>query len=444
MSTVSLAEKYLPEMYDSQILKTRSAKGGIYDKLVASIKNMGADALANATFDTDFFAQDLNEFGSNKEFADGEGTRATFTAMGEILGTAHGTAYGPVGNHYRGKAGEDPKCIDDDSKAKYVFALSEPSFGTKAIKNVFHNQAATVRDMMDRMSVADQERGEPYGVRDVVKDLPGKRLSLLFTSDLPIYSNPRGKLESGSGKKALKKRAIEVDEDDEVRPSLDALGTSMPEEELPDESAITKESKYSPRVFRNYGGELFKQQYALVNQPEFYTLDGKLIAPWRMAHELRPGTLVIVTVSIVAWAQKWNPNSNDQRRIYQLLIHEMRVAAVSDVPVTYPSPTLSLEGVGAKTRPIVTLKKTSAFRMIDDLIVQGASMAKPSSSSVASTSSISSSSTPSKSSHAATSSSVEHEQMDIDEECSPTSSTSSSATASSSGANIGRKKPKTK
>ncbi|KAJ8085999.1 hypothetical protein PM082_004818 [Marasmius tenuissimus] len=354
---MAIADIFLPDMQDTNVFRDRSQKNGLYDMVVEQFDDMGTEALANMTFDKDFFADPLNiKSNCSMKYVDKKHEVVTFNLIGEVVGSVYGTRLGPDGNHYRGNKQDEINVIDDESKAKFVITLSEPSFSTQAMKRLFARQVSTIESVIFAQEKLDADQSQPFTIRSVVNEVGGDRHTLTLTNDLPIYFNPN-KTSRVSSIRSLGKRPAGT-----TTPPL-VINEPMDDKDLPDEAKVTRESRYSPRTFRNYGGPLFQQRHALVNQPPFYDIDSKLIVPWRLHTKLNPGTLVVVTASMMSWAPKWDDPSRDRKRIYQLLIHELKVEGLSDVePLPLEIPSISYSSSPA--RPVVTLKKRSALHAL--------------------------------------------------------------------------------
>lgn len=90
---------------------------------------------------------------------------------------------------------------------------------------------------------------------------------------------------------------------------------------------IALSTTYNTSMLYDYGGSLFRHINSKLVQNEIVDADGTtLIPPWEEYEKLRPGTLVIATVSLHAYVMKvkdrdGNETGKDRRVCLRLFIH---------------------------------------------------------------------------------------------------------------------------
>ncbi|KAF8445032.1 hypothetical protein L210DRAFT_3502415 [Boletus edulis BED1] len=96
--------------------------------------------------------------------------------------------------------------------------------------------------------------------------------------------------------------------------------------------AVTTNDLYHPSILPDYGGDLFRHVQAKLRQLDFRDVNDELIPPQDWYSQLRQGTLVMVRASLHAF--NW-----DNRRVYQLNAHTVRVLlpSLSDVEERKPT-----------------------------------------------------------------------------------------------------------
>lgn len=88
---------YLPESVSTPTFLKRLAPDGVYNRLGDAFSYMGTAAIANADVDSTFFEYTPDELQPDCHYY-----RDCESAVGEVLGQAHGTFIGARGNHYPG------------------------------------------------------------------------------------------------------------------------------------------------------------------------------------------------------------------------------------------------------------------------------------------------------------------------------------------------------
>jgi hypothetical protein len=64
------------------------------------------------------------------------------------------------------------------------------------------------------------------------------------------------------------------------------------------ENAIKLNALYDPCLLPDYGGSCFKHQKSKLRQLDVHDTTNEFITPWRLYEALKPGTLIMVNVSL--------------------------------------------------------------------------------------------------------------------------------------------------
>ncbi|KAJ3935933.1 MAG: hypothetical protein NXY57DRAFT_886868 [Lentinula lateritia] len=307
---------YLPGCVKSPSFQDRSKPGGVYDKITAGFMKMGANAIANAELNQDFFRFNFAQaWSSNYSYRGIDSKQYTGNVFGEIVGQAHGTHIGAQGNHF---AGNDPaRLLDDYTKTKCTIVLGCPSFATPAISDLFYNQICTLSSVRD----ADQEeeiRSDSSVIpKEMVKSLkPGGELDGIILNGPPLYTvlkrngnsdNVNSLSPTSPTKRNLKKRnwstsnEYEPEEGEDIRPS--------------ETQQVYVGAEYDHRLMPDFGGPVFAMRKAKLIQPQWTNINNELIVPWEYYNYLRPGTVVVATICIEVFVMPVGTGNNTLRKV---------------------------------------------------------------------------------------------------------------------------------
>ncbi|KAJ7677863.1 hypothetical protein DFH06DRAFT_1121427 [Mycena polygramma] len=316
----------IPVEHHSSIYGDRN-ESGLYDAIADQIAAMGKDALANVDYPDDFTRR-IEDWSKNHRYVDREGNELRTAIVGEILGPAMGTLIRAHGNYFA-RDGDDFKPIDDKSKIKDTIALGIPTQSTTKLLNTFLNQVIALGQVTDANADEDMRKGNMPYIKNWTK--PGKEGStnhdVIMVSTLPKYGVPTA---AGAPKiKRTAKRKL-----DEVEAEVADSTEPATEGKEPAGEDIKLGAHYEPSLLPDYGGAYFNHTKAKLVQQDVRDVNNNLIPPWKIYEALRPGTLVLVLVSLHCFLMN-DENSKEprQRKIYQVNAHSMRVLSESDEPV---------------------------------------------------------------------------------------------------------------
>ncbi|KAF8123679.1 hypothetical protein EV363DRAFT_1179422 [Boletus edulis] len=326
----------------------------VYNSVYDSLLSMpGRLVLARSTYGVDFTRRIVANNMWDYRSLNGSENFETIL-VGEVKPAICGTRFSAKGNHYIGSL-FNPSYIYDKTRVKSLFVLGKPCNATDHFSDLWDNQIATLTEIIE------QDKAELEGKKIQIKewtthagaDDTGFPDYIAVVTE-PMYTTvgaTRPADQSGTPfkKKALGERAVTVnastskgqdvthrrdtehalyDEFDII--DMDAAeGTSVSEDrkvvpnEVNNANKITTKDVYHPSILPDYGGDLFKHMSAKLRQLDFRDVDDYLLHPEEWYSELRQGTLVMVraTLQVFNW---------DNRRVYQLNAHTMRVLRRSE------------------------------------------------------------------------------------------------------------------
>ncbi|KAJ6473623.1 hypothetical protein C8R47DRAFT_987327 [Mycena vitilis] len=340
----------IPAEHHSSIYGDRN-ESGLYDAIADQIAAMGKDALANVDYPDDFTRR-IEDWSKNHRYVDREGNELRTAIVGEILGPAMGTLVRAHGNYFA-RDGDDVSPIDDKSKIKDTIALGIPTQSTTKLLNTFLNQVIALGQVTEANADEDMRKGNTPYIKNWTK--PGKDHStshdVIMASLLPKYAVPTA---AGAPKvKRTAKRKL-----DEVEGDSDPSAEPIAEGKEPAAGEIKLGAHYEPSLLPDYGGPYFNHTKAKLVQQDIRDVQNNLIPPWKIYDALRPGTLVLLLVSLHCFLMNdENGKEPKQRKIYQVNAHSIRVLSESDEPVeerTRPIAPNSTERATAKLPPRVS------------------------------------------------------------------------------------------
>ncbi|KAJ6461570.1 hypothetical protein C8R47DRAFT_1080539 [Mycena vitilis] len=316
----------IPSVHHSSVYGDRN-ETGLYDAVADQIESMGKDALANVDYPDDFTRR-IEDWSKNHRYVDREGNELRTAIVGEVLGPAMGTLIRAHGNYFA-RDGDDFKPIDDKSKIKDTIALGIPTQSTTKLLNTFLNQVIALGQVTEANADEDSRKGNMPYIKNWTK--PGKEGStahdVIMASMLPKYAVPTA---AGAPKvKRTAKRKL-----DEVDAEADKSPEPLVEGKEPTGEDIKLGAHYEPSLLPDYGGAYFNHTKAKLVQQDVRDVQNNLIPPWKIYEALRPGTLVLLLVSLHCFLMN-DENSKEprQRKIYQVNAHSIRVLSESDEPV---------------------------------------------------------------------------------------------------------------
>ncbi|KAL0578193.1 hypothetical protein V5O48_003796 [Marasmius crinis-equi] len=360
---------YYPDSLPNALFDGRRQPGGLYTHMVDILSSMGKGALCNVNLDVDFFRRKkLDNWGNHYGYRTESNLEFSSNVFGEIVGEQYGTLLGPAGNHFPGRADEEPKPISDSSHIKPVIVLGKPSLCDEALEDYFHDQIVVFNQIRRADQREEDQDGQEYEAKEVIKGREGvdSEPSLIVLHGQLLYSverestspaaprsQPRvmSKRRANGAPVAQRQNAEEV-QADPAFPAQDARrGRPMTEDELPGSEMIRVGAKYSPWVLPGYGGARFQQRQARVIQPDWRDARGQLIPPWKVWSVLRPGTVIMANVVVNVYVMsgaggrrrkasllyELHFTHTDYNQVYQASIQTLRVLGRSDVAVDKPT-----------------------------------------------------------------------------------------------------------
>ncbi|TFK65643.1 hypothetical protein BDN72DRAFT_773063 [Pluteus cervinus] len=262
---------------------------GFYDSMVAQAKAMGESCLAFADYKTHFFPE--SDWGSATRYVTAQKKVFHANIFGEICGKEDGTHISAKGNHFVGNA-ENPNYITDTTRVKDTIVLRAPTDSPPELLRIFDNQLGTLNEVRRSDIEKESDDFRQYIVKEWIKSTsPGEMGSLICVTCPPRYavscfrSTRRGYgwlMEFlGRGRyfdlvSIWTCRKARFGWNDEVR-----LG-----------------AYYDPAVLPDYRGNLFKHRRAKLLQHDVRDEEGNLIPPWEIYSALRPGTIVLIMVTL--------------------------------------------------------------------------------------------------------------------------------------------------
>ncbi|KAJ4464240.1 hypothetical protein C8J55DRAFT_567021 [Lentinula edodes] len=342
---------YLPNNICTPMFEERKKPNGVYDKLAHAFTGMGANAIANAELNQDFFRFNFEEaWSSNYSFRGVDSKTYTGNIFGEIVGQSNGTFIGAQGNHYIGPDPSNPKQLDDFTKTKCTIVLACPSFATPAISDLFYNQICTLSSIRDADQAEEIGSGTEVVPKEMVKSLrnSGDLDAIILTGPSLYTVMKRSKTLSNQkdqssisppAKRNMKKRSCAERLEDVGEP----LDLPIVPNVSADDPQIFVGAEYDHRLMPDFGGPIFAFRKAKLIQPQWMNIDNELIVPWKNYDYLRPGTLIAATICIEVFVMPIVLGSNKFRKIYHALITSLKVIAESDIAITPPVPFLSAQ-----------------------------------------------------------------------------------------------------
>ncbi|KAJ7439440.1 hypothetical protein B0H11DRAFT_2253912 [Mycena galericulata] len=320
--------------YDNPIYGERN-ESGLYDSIANQIAGMGPEALANIDYPDDI-TRHIEDWSKNHKYLNKDGNELKVSIVGEVMGPALGTIIRAHGNYFA-RDGDNFKPIDDKTKVKDVIALGIPTCATTKMYNTCLNQIVCVTQITEANADEDRRKGNSPTVKLWTKtSIEGRQQHDTMMVQLPVkYAIP-----SAAGapriRRTAKRRLDDVDEEG-------AAAIAKKEEvlEKPQLGDIQIGAHYEPALLPDFGGDYFNLVKAKLVQHDICDVNNNLIPPWDLYDALKPGTLVLVLVTLHCFNMVDDGGKErKERKIYQMNAHSIRVLAESD------------EYVEPRTRPI--------------------------------------------------------------------------------------------
>ncbi|KAJ8077474.1 hypothetical protein PM082_001904 [Marasmius tenuissimus] len=390
------SSQYLPDSVSSSLLTKRAAEGGLYDHLKRIISGMEKSALCHLEYGVHFFRQENNNWSTTTTYRSNDSMEFTTNIFGEVVGSKYGTILGPDGNHWPGNNLKQPNAITDSSPVKQVIVLGKPSFCDEVLENFYRNQVCVFDKMRNADEREEEEDGLFFDAKQIIrKKVYNEEACLIALHGANLYTIEREQASSAKSgpREVMKKRRADGSSNFETEkknsPPIVAVGESskqavnpallkedvrngrpIKDHELPGHETIRVGAKYSPWTLPGYGGLRFQQRFAQVIQLDWRDAKNRLIPPWNVWDELRPGTLVMATVSINVYIMPARDPAKPKRKIYQALIKNLRVVGRSDIWVSKPvTGESNVDRAGAALRSVdddLAFKELSAIVLPED------------------------------------------------------------------------------
>ncbi|KAJ7436015.1 hypothetical protein B0H11DRAFT_1755436 [Mycena galericulata] len=320
--------------YDNPIYGERN-ESGLYDSIADQIAGMGPEALANIDYPDDI-TRHIEDWSKNHKYLNKDGNELKVSIVGEVMGPALGTIIRAHGNYFA-RDGDNFKPIDDKTKVKDVIALGIPTCATTKMYNTCLNQIVCVTQITEANADEDRRKGNVRRQQHdtMMVQLPVKYAVLLPCVTLaPTHISPdplccwssqnQTHRETQAGRRRRGRRCRYRQERRSSREASAYIG-----------------AHYEPALLPDFGGDYFNLVKAKLVQHDIRDVNNNLIPPWDLYDALKPGTLVLVLVTLHCFNMVDDGGKErKERKIYQMNAHSIRVLAESD------------EYVEPRTRPI--------------------------------------------------------------------------------------------
>ncbi|KAJ3897522.1 hypothetical protein F5879DRAFT_927773 [Lentinula edodes] len=367
---------YLPGSVKTTAFQNCNKPGGVYDKITTGFAKMGANAIANAELNEDFFRFNFGQaWSANYSFRGIDSKQYTGNVFGEIVGQAYGTHIGAQGNHFIGNNPAKPKLLDDYTKTKCTIALGCPSFATPAVSDLFYNQICTLSSIRDADKEEETCSDSMVIPKEMVKSFrPGGELDGIVLTGPPLYTVLKRNTNSDNSnsfsptsptKRNLRKRNWSASNDGEAQDQEDIspLDSSPTALILPTSQQIYVGAEYDHRLMPDFGGPVFAMRQVKLIQPQWTNINNDLIVPWEYYNYLRAGTVVVATICIEVFVMPAGTGNNAIRKIYHASITSLRVIAESDLVILPPTPFIRKKT--SERQPELSSSATTALAAID-------------------------------------------------------------------------------
>ncbi|KAH7931034.1 hypothetical protein BV22DRAFT_1115833 [Leucogyrophana mollusca] len=307
------------------------ANSGLYDSVVdQALALPPGTALAEAGYNVDF-TKVINPYTNNISYKKmGTSAEAEMVLFAQLGGSALGGKFSARGDHYVGN-GFNPNLIDDKTRIKFILALCRPTNATERLAILYDNQLATLSDIIEADRAELEERGKHPQIKEWTSHsgtdtgLPADIINVRTTQIYVVPKDPRSGTPSAKKAKITKRpvvnsaahasdaaKPVKMDDDE----SMEATGEDpKPPTPAPD---ISTNDLYDPTVLSDYGGFPFAHVHAKLRQLDFRDTNNELVRPQDWYDKFRPGSLVMVKVTLHAF--NW-----DERRVYQINAHTIRL-----------------------------------------------------------------------------------------------------------------------
>ncbi|KAJ6460670.1 hypothetical protein C8R47DRAFT_915875, partial [Mycena vitilis] len=283
-------------------------ESGVYDSFANQIEAMGAEALANLEYPEDITRH--VEWSGNYKYLGKDGNELRVSIVGKILGPSQGTMMRAQGNFFA-RNGDNFQPVDDKTKIKDTIALGIPTCSTVRMHNTVVNQIICAT----QITTADADEFKRKGEVRTFPFIRTAKRKLDDAEDLDNIYVPK-KSEDVAVPAGKQLRALNL-----TRPILITF--------VADD--IKLGAFYEPALLSDFGGDYFNLIKNKLVQHDIRDIRGALVPPWKIYEELRPGTLVLVLVSLHCFKMGDESNKDGrERRIYHMSAESIRVIAESD------------------------------------------------------------------------------------------------------------------
>ncbi|TFK58512.1 hypothetical protein BDN72DRAFT_865873, partial [Pluteus cervinus] len=257
-------------------------QNGFYDSMVAQAKSMEESCLAYADYKHHFFPD--SDWGSATRYVTPQKKVFHTNIFGEVCGFGDGTQISAKGNHFVGTT-ENPNYITDTTRVKDTIVLRAPTDAPDSLVRVFEDQIGTLNQIRQADAELEADDFRQYTIKEWIKGpAPGEMQNLIV-----ITSPPRYTVEDAPANASTVARIEKRTHDGSVK-----VSAPVP----PPEDKVRLGALYDPSVLPDYKGDLFKHRRAKLVQHDVRDEEGKLVPPWEIYSALRPGTVVLVMVTL--------------------------------------------------------------------------------------------------------------------------------------------------
>ncbi|KAG2130952.1 uncharacterized protein EDB93DRAFT_1255687 [Suillus bovinus] len=295
---------------------------GVYDALSEQLLKLPSrDCLAQATYNEDFIRQTNVHTGNFAYVKPSSGVEYEGIIMGQITGDEKIRA---CGTHYAGTMNSGslfPRPITNKTPVKSMFSLCKPEGSPKELSVLFDNQLATLLEVTVIQEEEASTKGKTFDIRDWIDN------DLINIHTEAMYAVPKNSSTTKSTKRAREDKDTEMND---VPEELTGVKNETPQER-------TTDDLYNPDLLSDYKGPLYQHNESKLRQLDIRDTDNSLIHPEKWYTKLRRGALVLVNGTLHTFTME------DNRRIYHIHAHTIRVLDESDSPIQ-PRMVITLPG----------------------------------------------------------------------------------------------------
>ncbi|KAJ7648251.1 hypothetical protein DFH06DRAFT_1135694 [Mycena polygramma] len=274
-------------------------ESGVYTSIAKQIEAMGSEALANLEY-PDHITRRIEEWSGNYKYLGKDGNELRVSIIGEILGPSQGTLIRAQGNHYARSA----------DKVKDTIALGIPTCASVPMHNTVLNQIIAANQITTADADEFKRKGEVFFLplfNPVMKLWTKSSSEARRQHDtMIIHMQPKYATPTAAGapkvERTAKRKLDDTDDIDAVQEPKSIDDLRVPTDLLDDEIKIG--AFYEPALLPDFGGSYFNLQKNKLVQHDIRDMKGALIPPWKIYEALRPGTLVLVLITLHCFKMK--------------------------------------------------------------------------------------------------------------------------------------------